>query len=125
SEIGSRREQHDRLLFAELMREHAREPRIRALRHSRRDDRGFAFLGVVMNEEMLGLEHLPLEPVVLDLILAEVVLRGGATTGHADGEREREAGDESRPVAPRQRHAPAAWPLSSGTCSASAQSRSN
>ena len=51
-----------------------RQPRVGALRHARRVDRRGCFLGVVVNEEVFGLELSPLEPVVLDLILAEVVL---------------------------------------------------
>ena len=40
SEVRSRREQHDRLLLAELMVQNPRQPGVRALGHPRRDDRG-------------------------------------------------------------------------------------
>ena len=75
AEVRARREEHDRLLLAELMVQHARQAGVRALRHARRVARRVPFLRVVVDQEMFGLENLPLEVVVLDLVLAEVVLR--------------------------------------------------
>ena len=47
------------------------------LGHSRGVGRCFRFRRIVEDLEMLGLKDLPVEPVVLDLILAEVALRVG------------------------------------------------
>ena len=77
-EVCSGREQHDRLFFAKLMIENPREASVRTLRHARRvGDRG-AFLWIEVNQEVLSLENLPVERVILDLILTEVVLCIGA-----------------------------------------------
>ena len=81
-----------------------------------------SFLGIVVNDEVLGLELRPLEAVVLDLILAEIVL--GAQR-RASGHQKREARDESQTPAPEWRHAPIPAPRSSGTSSASAHRRSS
>ena len=37
--------------------------------------RRLALVGIVVNEEVLGLDHLPVEVLVLDLVLTEVLLR--------------------------------------------------
>ena len=118
----ARREQHERLLLAELVVEQPGQARVRALRHARRVIRRGGFLGVVVDDEVFGLELRPLEAVVLDLILPEIVL--GAQR-RASGHQKREARDESQTPAPDRRHAPIPAPRSSGTSSASAQRRSS
>jgi hypothetical protein len=59
------------------MAQYRRESRVRALGHARGVRRCFRFRRVVEDLEMLGLKDLPVEPVVLDLVLAEVALRVG------------------------------------------------
>src|SRR5438045_7569690 len=61
SEIRSRREEHDRLLLAELVIEDDREARVGAFGHSRGIERRASFLRVVVNEEMLGLLDFPIQ----------------------------------------------------------------
>jgi hypothetical protein len=73
-EVAPRGEDDDRLLLAELVTEDARQARVAALRHARRVDRGNPLLGVVVHEKVLGLEHLPVESIVLHLILPEIAL---------------------------------------------------
>ena len=121
-EVGARREEHDRLLLAKLMVEDPGQARVRPLRHARRVIRRGGFLGVVINDEVFGLELRPLEPVVLHLILTEIIL--GACR-RASGHEKREARDESQTPAPQRRHAPIPAPRSSGTSSASAHRRSS
>ena len=75
--VGAARENHDRLPLAELVAEDSREPRVRALGHARGVlDRGLLFL-VIVHAEVLGLEHAPLESLVLGLVFPEVTLRAG------------------------------------------------
>jgi hypothetical protein len=78
AEVGARREQDERLLLAELMVQHAREPRVGPLGHPRGVLHRDLLLGVVVHEEVLGLEHPPVEPVVLHLVLTEIALCAGA-----------------------------------------------
>jgi hypothetical protein len=122
AEVGARREEHDRLLLAELMVEDTREARIRAFGHARGDDRGGSFFRIEVNEKVLRLEHLPFELVVLNLVLAEIIL---GVRRRARGGEEREAGDESQTPAPPSCHARAPWALSTGTSTASAHNRSS
>src|SRR6185369_10543848 len=111
--------------LSELVVEDLRQARVSALRHSRRvGDRG-AFLGIEVDQEMLGLENLPAKDVVLDLILAEVVLSVGAPgRGHTDG---REEGERPRNAPPRAArcYAPLGCAVSRGTGTASAHKRSS
>ena len=74
SEVGARGEEEDRLLLAELVPQNARKPSVVALGHARAFHRGNALGGVVVDEEVLGLDDLPVEVLVLDLVLAEVLL---------------------------------------------------
>ena len=76
-EVGAAGEDHDRLALAEFVAQDARESRVRPFGHARGVfDRRFFFL-VVVHAEVLSLEHPPLEPVVLHLVLPEVPLRAG------------------------------------------------
>ncbi len=79
AEITARREQDDRLLFAELVSEQPGQPAICPLGHARGITRRFLDLGIVVDHEVLGLDHVPFEAVVRDVILAEVLRlrRGG------------------------------------------------
>ena len=73
-EVGARCEEENRLLLAELVSENAREARVVALGHPRRLHRRNALVRIVVDEEVLGLDHLPVEVLVLDLVLTEVLL---------------------------------------------------
>ena len=95
AEIRARREEHDRLLLAELVIEHARQTRVRPLCHARRVDRGLALLRVPVDQEVLGLGHVPVELVVLHLILAEIALRACRHRGHR---RENDRGPRDAPA---------------------------
>ena len=72
AEIGARREEHDRLLVAELPLEDAREPLVRALRHPRDVHRDGGFGRVIVNGEVLRLDNLPVEARILHLVLPEL-----------------------------------------------------
>ena len=61
---------------------------------------GGALLGVVVHEEVLRLQHAPVELVVLHLVLAEVALRARRGEAPRGGE-ERRAGDENALPRPR------------------------
>ncbi len=83
SEVGARREEENRLLLAKLVSQDVRQASVVALGHARslhcRDSLG----GIVVNEEVLGLDDLPVEVLVLDLVLTEVLLPGRSRGEHA------------------------------------------
>ncbi|SRR5664279_2452310 len=83
SEVGARGEKENRLLLAELVTENVREASVVALGHARALHRGDALAGIVVNEEVLGLDDLPVEVLVLDLVLTEVLLPGRPRCEHA------------------------------------------
>ena len=91
-EVGARGEEENRLLLAELVAEDAREARVVALGHARTFHRGLALTRIVVNEEVLGLDDLPVEGLVLDLVLTEVLLGGRSR----DERRTRDERDERR-----------------------------
>ncbi len=74
SEVSAGREEDDRLLLAELVVEHARESRVRPLGHPGRGHRALFLFRIVVDEEVLGLEHAPVEVLVLHLIQTEILL---------------------------------------------------
>ena len=74
-EIGVRGVEDDHLPLAEAVPQHAREPRVGALRHARRVHRRDPLSGIEVNVEVFGLDDLPVEGVVLHLVLAEVLRR--------------------------------------------------
>ena len=76
-EVRKRGVEDDRLALAELMPQHGRELRVRALRHAGDVERGAVLDLVVVEIEVLGLEHLEMELGVLDLVLAEVLRSKG------------------------------------------------
>ena len=80
-----------------------------------------ALFGIVVDEEVLGLDHLPVEVVVLDLVLPEVLLRLAAAAPSASVADER---DSARARHARAHHlsAPCA---STATTSASLHRRSS
>ncbi len=90
-EVHPRREQNDRLFLAELVLEHTRQPPIRSLGHPGGIVRRLLLDRVVVHEEMLGLDDLPVEGVVLNLILPEVCLRLQRGSHHECGEDQRYA----------------------------------
>ena len=79
------------LALGELASEDRREPVVPALRHARGLADRRLLLRIEMDVEVLGLEHLPVEVLVLDLVAAEV-LGGGALrqAGQREERRRRE-----------------------------------
>ncbi len=78
------------------MVQHTREAGVRALRHAGRVPGRLTFFRVVVDLEMFGIQNLPLEVVVLDLILTEVVLRARrAADARRRAQRETEGRRES------------------------------
>src|SRR5205823_5133852 len=65
---------HDRLLLAKLMVEDPGQSRVGALGQSPGVVYRAGLLGVVIDLEVFGLQDPPVERVVLDLVLTEVVL---------------------------------------------------
>ena len=63
----------DRRPLGQLVVEGARQARVPAFRHARREPRLLAFIGIVVDVEMGRREHLKLEAVVLDLVGSEVL----------------------------------------------------
>src|SRR3982750_3356383 len=64
-----------RLPLPELVVEHLRQPRIGALRHPRRVHGALALFRIVVHQPVLCLDDLPIEVLVLNLVLPEVLLR--------------------------------------------------
>ena len=78
AEVGRGRVQNERLAAAELVPQQLREPRVPALGHPGRVPDGFGLLRVVIDVEVLGLQHFEVELLVQDLVAAEILrLRGG------------------------------------------------
>ena len=76
-EVGVRGVEDERLARAHLVLEDAREARVPALGHAA-DARGvLALFFVEIDVEVLGLEHLELEFLVLDLVAPEILRLGG------------------------------------------------
>ncbi len=117
SEVGARPEEDDRLLLPELVVQHPRQAPVRPLGHACAIDDDVLFLGIVVHEEVLGLEHTPAELVVLHLVLAEVHLPFDPS--QRDGRRDGNGHDPQTRV-----HAEAPCDLS-GTMAASPHSRSS
>ena len=115
-EIGARREEHDRLLLAELVLQHQRQARVRPLGHSAGIGRRALFGRIVEDLEVLRLQHLPVESIVLHLVLTEVALPAEWKCEPGEG-----YDRENQPAV----HARAPLPPSIGTDSASPQSRSS
>ncbi|MBV6521633.1 MAG: hypothetical protein MNPFHGCM_01777 [Gemmatimonadaceae bacterium] len=116
AEIPTRPIQNQRFLLAELMVQHARQTRIRALGHSRGIHHRDLLLWIVVNQEVVRLEDLPLEVVELHLVLTEVLL--------SRDRRGQQRGREQRGNSSRPRHA-CTPPCVSATGVASPQSRSS
>ena len=76
-EVRMRGIQHERLASAELMLQHAAEPRVPALRHARSDVDSVTFFGVVVDVEVLGGADLPVDAVDDDVVLGRGRPRGG------------------------------------------------
>jgi hypothetical protein len=93
-EVAAAGEQEERLLLAELVPEQPRQARVRPLGHARGVDRGLALGRVVVHEEVLGLEHPPVEAVVLHQVLPEIQLRPGRRGGAGAGQGEEQNGEE-------------------------------
>jgi hypothetical protein len=98
-EVAAAREEEKRLLLAELVLQQARQPRIRALGHAGGVHGGLALRGVVVHEEVLGLDHPPVEAVVLHEVLAEIQLRPGRR-GEAGTSQGEERCDQVQPDQP-------------------------
>ena len=75
TELRARGEEDDRLLLAELVVEHFRQPRVGALRHAGSVHRALALFRVIVHLPVLGLDHSPIEMLVLHLVHPEVLLR--------------------------------------------------
>ncbi len=75
--VGVVREVDDRLLLAELVLQHRREPRVPALEHSRRVGHRQGFDGIEVDVELRRLENPEVEGLVLHLVPAEVLCVGG------------------------------------------------
>jgi hypothetical protein len=90
-EIDRRRVEHQGLAAAELMLEEPRQPRVPALRHPRGDLRAPFLARVEVDVEVLRLEHLEIEMVILNLVLAEILRLGrrGGADHEAGGRAER------------------------------------
>jgi len=83
SEVGSRREEENRLLLAKLVSQNVRQASVVALGHARPLHRRNALAGIIVNQPVLGLDYLPVEILVLDLVLTEVLLPGRSGGEHA------------------------------------------
>ena len=70
------------------MVQHLRESRVRALRHAGRIHRTLSLFRIVVNQPVLGLDHSPVEVLVLHLVHSEVLLCVEASAEEqCDGER--------------------------------------
>ena len=87
-EVGMRGVEHERLPPAQLVAEHAAEPRVPAFGHPRGDVDPFARARVEVDVEVLGLQDLKIELLVLDLVASEVLRRDWR------GQKENDAGDD-------------------------------
>jgi hypothetical protein len=74
AEICAIGEEDQRLLLAELVVEHSRQSRVRALGHPGGGHRALFLFRIVVDKEVLGLEHAPLEMLVLNLVQPEILL---------------------------------------------------
>src|SRR5262249_43739920 len=90
-EVRGRGVEDDRLPFAELVAHHAREAAVPPLGHPGRVLYRSLLVGVEIDVEVLGLQHLVVELLVLDLVLAEVLGRRRVRR-----ESERGRGEEGR-----------------------------
>jgi hypothetical protein len=85
--------ENQRLPAAQPVLEEGRQTRIPPLREPRGHPRGFLFFRIEIDVEMLGVQHLEIEFVVLNLVAAEVTalrrhIRGGSEDereGHGEG----------------------------------------
>ena len=75
-EVRMRRVEHERLAAAQLVLEHFLEPGQPALGHPGGEVDPFLRARVVVDVEVLGLEHLEVEVLVLNLVAPEVLGRG-------------------------------------------------
>lgn len=71
-EVGTRGVQHNRLRLCELVGEHLAESRAPSLGEPCDVRRRFAFFGIKINIEVIGLEHFELKRFVLDFIATEI-----------------------------------------------------
>ena len=76
-EVRVCRIEDQRLAPAQLVIERAPKARAPALRHARGDCGGLTLFLVEVDVEVVGAQHLEREGAVLDLVAAEVLLRGG------------------------------------------------
>src|SRR5690606_27717458 len=81
---------NDGLLFAELAQEGLRMPRIPPLGHASGIPNSLLFLRIIVDAEVLRLEHLESEFVVLNLISAEVLSVGRPGKGQREDSDEKE-----------------------------------
>ena len=86
-----------RLPAAQVVMEQTRQPQVPALGHARRLLGGRALLGIEVDVEVLGLQHLELEGLVLDLVAPEVLRRGGTDARRQNRDREQQAGSGMEP----------------------------
>jgi hypothetical protein len=80
------------LAAPELVAEDVRQAGVPPLGHPRRQVDGFLFGRIVVDVEVLGLEHLEVEVLILDLVAAEVL-----GVGRCRHEGEEKSGTEKRP----------------------------
>ena len=118
-EVRMRRVQQDRLAALELVVEHAREASVPALGNAGRVERGRPLGRVVVDVEVLRLDDAKIEGAVLDLVLPEVLRRGGQRAG--ERQRHRRCRGPSHPAHGFER--PPRAPVAS--TGASPQSRSS
>ncbi len=79
-EVAVRGVENEGDLLFDLVPEDRAEARVGALGHPSGVDRGGALAFVEVDPEMLGLDHRPLQVLVLDLVLAEVLGRAHSHT---------------------------------------------
>src|SRR5436190_13064132 len=118
-EVRMGRVQQDRLAALELVVEHAREASVPALGNAGRVERGRPLGRVVVDVEVLRLDDAKIEGAVLDLVLPEVLRRGGQRAG--ERQRHRRCRGPSHPAHGFER--PPRAPVAS--TGASPQSRSS
>ncbi len=84
-EIRLGRVEDERLPMLPIVTEDLRQPRVRPLRHAGRVHDRRLLLRIVVDVEVLRLEHLEIEIVVLDLVLSELCVGGGGDEQSDDG----------------------------------------
>ncbi len=111
-EVRATRIEDERLPGAQLMIQQLGQSRVPALRHAGGQLRGLLFLRVIVDIEVIGLQHLEVELLVLNLIAAEVAplregdCRHGEEEEDENAEKRGTAGDTFHGTSLKQRMCP-------------------